>query len=78
MRGGLSFFGFFSCYNADNAVLYYIISHNISGGNISITNMTNIIFTYITTIPEVYDINVSAVNILGESLQRYVEGIILK
>ena len=39
--------------------------------------MTNIVFTYITIIPGVYDINVSAVNILGESLQRYVEGIIL-
>ena len=39
--------------------------------------MTNIVFTYNTIIPGVYDINVSAVNILGESLQRYVEGIIL-
>ena len=37
--------------------------------------MTNIVFTYNTIIPGVYDINVSAVNILGESLQRNVEGI---
>ena len=40
--------------------------------------MTSIVFTYITIIPGVYDINISAMNILGESLQRYVEGIILQ
>ena len=39
------------------------------------TNMTSIVFTYITIIPGVYDINVSAVNILGENLQRYAESI---
>ena len=39
--------------------------------------MTSIVFTYITIIPGVYDINVSAVNILGENLQRYVKGIFL-
>ena len=55
--------------------LYYIISHNINGGNITTTNMTSIVFTYNTIIPGVYNINVSAVNILGESLQRNVEGI---
>ena len=39
--------------------------------------MTNIVFTYNTIILGVYNINVSAVNILGESLQRNVGGIIL-
>ena len=39
--------------------------------------MTDIVFTYIIIIPGVYDINVSAVNILGESPQKYVDGIIL-
>ena len=38
--------------------------------------MTSIVFTYNTIIPGVYDINVSAVNILGESLQRNIEGTI--
>ena len=36
--------------------------------------MTNIVFNNITIISGVYDINVSAVNILGKSLQRNVEG----
>ena len=51
-------------------VLYYVLSHNINGGNITTTNVTNIVFTDITVIPGVYDINVSAVNILGERLQE--------
>ena len=40
--------------------------------------MTSIVFTYNTIIPGVYEINVSGMNILGESLQRYVEGIIIQ
>ena len=35
--------------------------------------MTSIVFTYNTIIPGVYDINVSAVNILRESIQRNIE-----
>ena len=50
--------------------MYYVLSHNISGGNITTTNMTSIVFTYNTTIFGVYDINVFAVNILGERLQE--------
>ena len=42
------------------------------------TNITSIVFTYITIIPGVYDINASAMNILGESPQRNVEGIFLQ
>ena len=38
--------------------------------------MTSIVFTYNTIIPGVYDINVSAVNILRESIQRNIEGTI--
>ena len=50
--------------------MYYVLSHNISGGNITTTNMTSIVFTDNTIIFGVYDINVSAVNILGERLQK--------